>query len=204
MPMEQQLRGLGGFLQLIGVGVVAWELHLAIARYRNRPSILDRLRRLLHRLKRWLLRHGPQPVNIEVDAAISATAALGAHVSVKRNPDALSTEEKVDELFRRFDDLEGRLGRTDREVRSVRDQHAKDMERVRTQIRDVGDRLERTAEAIETGDVRVRTSGFLCVMFGIVLATWSRELGDWGFMVALAWASSVFMTLRLTEFDASG
>lgn len=31
--MEQQLRSLGGVLQLGGVGVVAWELHLAIAKY---------------------------------------------------------------------------------------------------------------------------------------------------------------------------
>lgn len=200
--MEAQLRSLGGVLQLFGVGVVAWELHLAIAKYRRRPSIADRLGTAWNSVIRWLRRSEPKPATVQAVAASLRVGTGGrAHAEVTRDPATLDTEEKIEELFKRVDDLKARHQRTEERIRSMRQQHAHEVTRLDRRISDLGGQLHDVAEAIETGDVRWRTAGFLCVMYGIVLATWSRELGDWGFMVALAWAMSVFLTLRLTDFD---
>lgn len=196
-------RSLGGALQLFGVALVAIDLHIAMAKYRGRHNVFEMIsrwwRQLVDRLR------GRVRINAVSGSAAMASgnATVTARGTVERDPSDMTIEEQLAELFRRHQQTKTELQATNADLRKLREMHHKDVERVTGQLRDVDQRLVRTAMYIEAGNGRRRLAGVLCVFFGIVLATWPVELGNGALLVGLTWAVSMLLALLVPELGES-
>lgn len=196
-------RSLGGALQLFGVALVAIDLHMAMAKYRGRQNVFEVIakwwRHLIDRLRG----------RVQIKAVSGSASAMAGNVTVnarglvERDPSDMTIEEQLAELFDRHRQMKTELQATNADLRKLRETHHKDVDRVTGQLRDVDQRLVRTAMYIEAGNGRRRLAGVLCVGFGIVLATWPVELGNGALLVGLAWAVSMLLTLLVPELGES-
>ena len=134
---------------------------------------------------------------------MAGNVTVNARGLVERDPSDMTIEEQLAELFDRHRQMKTELQATNADLRKLRETHHKDVDRVTGQLRDVDQRLVRTAMYIEAGNGRRRLAGVLCVGFGIVLATWPVELGNGALLVGLAWAVSMLLTLLVPELGES-
>lgn len=184
--METGLRTVGGLLQLFGVSTVAYELHAAIARYQGEPNVVERLVRWAGRV-RWRVirqyrrlrgRAVGRTVNLEAVASIGVSASgtaivltgERAHRSFDGDPERVRyLFDRLESAFTRLDRLQDTLNQTQA---LCRERH----EELKGQVQETDERITSVAEAIEAGSVRLRTTGFVCVLAGIVYTTWAPEL----------------------------
>jgi hypothetical protein len=192
-------RSLGGALQLFGVALVAIDLHMAMAKYRGHKNIFELIARWWDQFIDRFRRREPLEAVIGSASGLLGNLTMQARGVVERDPSDMTVEEQLAELFRRYQQTKTELRATNADLRKLRETHHTDVERVTGQLRDVDQRLVRTAMYIEAGNGRRRLAGVLCVFFGIVLATWSAELGDGALLVGLAWAVSMLLTLPVPE-----
>lgn len=181
--METGLRSLGGFLQIVGVGTVAYELHAAIARYRGRTNVKDLVAALPKRVRRWwrvYVLHSGEAHVYEEDDTITAYGDVTLSVSVERlGYEAFDSDaERVKFLFQLQSGNERRMDGQEKRLRQVEQALEAGHDKLTIQIEETDARMTRIAETIEAGSVRLRTSGFICVLSGIIFATWAPELAD--------------------------
>lgn len=196
----EQVRELGNILEILGFAVVAWDYHAAYMRYRERPTLWQRLTKPL---SDWYGRHFTEPRNITLDvhSAVSISSAMSARVTV--TPGNLETIDRVAaEVMRLGEQHDRDIAAVHDAIGEVRTEREQAIKQVTEDVRRVEEKLERTAEAIEVGDPTVRIGGFVCVSFGLVLSTWPQVFADFGLLVGLAWATAVMWTLR--RFASTG
>lgn len=187
------MRTLGGLLQLVGVSTVAYEFHAAIARYRGEPNAGELLLRWLRRTRSWFIRQyrrlrgrpAGQAVNIGAMSAnigITGSAELTVLTGTREHGSFDTDPERVRYLFDRVESAFTRLDGLESTVAATRQQCRQRHEELEGRVEETDQRITSVAEAIEAGSVRLRTFGFVCVLSGIVYASWAPELARtlWG------------------------
>jgi hypothetical protein len=89
-----------------------------------------------------------------------------------------SDAEAIEYLFGRDEHANARIDRLSNDLSRAEKEYRKGQQQLGRQVQDANEEIRRTAQAIEAGSVRLRTTGFVCVMSGTVFATWSPELAD--------------------------
>ena len=170
---ERSIRLVGGGLQLLGIGTVAWGISITRKQFGHQP---------VHVWFYSWLRRCPlirRSVHIEVGGFMPGISMSGRVMTVfVANPSA-SVEERLLAIERGMDIAQKRIGgveaQIDQEIRNTQSKIA-----VEVRARESGDRQTMSAvESASTGGVHVSAIGALWLFVGVILSTASPELSSW-------------------------
>jgi hypothetical protein len=168
---EQQIRLSGLFLQLLGVGTVAWGLRETRRLFR-RPTLGELLRTWLVRFPRWR-----RDIVLSVDPAHIAWVAGSPRVRVwfPMDPNA-PPEQQLKALTSNVQHLDQRLtaAETEIETRTAQVEGAVREEQKARSLRDT--ELSARLEGAQTGGLHISLAGLVWLLAGLLMATLSSEI----------------------------
>lgn len=141
-----------------------------------RDEVWEAIRRTWGDLLRKLGRK-PRPPNIVgVGAATLGVGTMRARARVKPGPDA-TLSQRVDLLERVVDGLEDRADKLEDDLEQETKERKDEAAIERRERVEQDEWLEARVRNVATGGLRLQTLGLLWLVVGVVLATWSPELG---------------------------
>jgi len=170
---ERSIRFVGGGLQVLGIGTVAWGISLTRKQFGHQPIYVwfySWLRRCP------LIRRTAHLNGSGITMGISVSGRLTEVFTP--SPDA-SVEERLSAVERGMGTVQKRIGHAEAQIdQEIRDTHNKIA--VEARAREGGDRETMSAlESASTGGVHVSAIGALWLFVGVILSTASSELSSW-------------------------
>jgi hypothetical protein len=180
---ETFLRTMGGVLQFLGVGSVAWGISEIRRSFGLRSTTAEIMAYWLglaratgQRLVR-LFRRRPSPTIVGAGAASASWVSTRGRARVRSGPQA-TIEQRVAQLERNVDGIEDRLDRTEDDLQRETEQRVQAITSER-QAREAENKdIKQQLETFALGGLRLQTVGLVWLIAGITLATWSKELAS--------------------------
>ena len=168
---EATIRITGLFLQLLGIGTVAWGIRVT-RKFFGRPSIFTLARYWFSRFPSFSGRTITASASIQ---GISLTANARAHVWRDLDPDA-TIEDRIKALEDNLQDVNQRLCSTQSEIdRSFRVE-AENLKREQDPRSKADQEIREKLEATETGGLHISAMGVLWLSVGVIMSTIPTEL----------------------------
>jgi hypothetical protein len=179
-PWEFTLRTTGGLLQVFGVlsvGLGIWNLRRAFGLEPVRAEILSELRAWISQVGRRIARMfgRGQDVRVTANANLRMAGALStARVKIGRGPN-LSVEQRLEFLERGFEEIEDLTYKLQDDLGKEIDLRTAAIATERADREKVIGEVRSQVLELAVGGIQLQIVGILCLVFGVILATWSQE-----------------------------
>lgn len=171
---EPEIRISGLFLQILGIGTVAWGIRETRVLF-GRPDIFSLSREWIRRFPVYGGRVMTGSINITLPAP---SVQASGYPSAIKGPNA-TIEARVEALEKNVKDINDRINQTQTEIdEKVRVQRRALEEEQQTRAKEDRD-LRAKLEATETGGLHISAMGALWLFVGVMLSTAAPELAKW-------------------------
>jgi hypothetical protein len=171
---EPEIRITGLFLQILGIGTVAWGIRETRMLF-GRPDIISISRGWLKRFPTYGGRIVSGSLNITLD---DVTVQARGYVSASAGPEA-TAEARIEALEKNVKYLSERIDHTQSEIdQNFRTQVQKLDQEQQTRAKEDQD-IRAKLEVTETGGLHISAMGALWLFVGVTLSTASTELAKW-------------------------
>ncbi|HAL56329.1 MAG: hypothetical protein A2X96_12455 [Syntrophobacterales bacterium GWC2_56_13] len=172
---ETVIRITGMLLQLLGIGTVAWGIHITRKEF-GHPSVFAVWRKRLSRFPPFCGRLVTGSAHITLSGGGTVSARGYGSLSAGPNP---TIEARVQALEENLKLVNDRVSQTqnemDREFRKQSDT-LKQEQQVRA---DEDQHIRAKMEATETGGLHISAMGALCLFVGVIMSSVASELAMW-------------------------
>lgn len=167
---ERAPRITGLFLQLLGIGTVAWGIRKTRILF-NRPSLF---KSICSEIKS-LFRHHGREVHLEAKGNTSGTFTGRSHIFSFASPEA-TIEERVAALEKNIKNIYTHITEIKTEMNENTRAQREELSLEREQRMHNFQKLNKKLEATETGGLNISAMGALWLSIGVILSTTAAEI----------------------------